>query len=212
MLDRIQNGLRRKKKGTSLLQMLLRISFVIGLGTTGKRAVAEVRRMVPSLRGSTIAIDGEVSREEEMEDDDQVVVPNAPVADFRSRKDSIAFLSTDPLISTVRFPYETEKGAGTCRLNGTLKGEFVLEQFTRKLNRSLRRRLAKIQDQDQRPVIDVHIVAAAGGGLGSAAHHSCNASDPRPGPAALSGGPLQRHRPSFDGRALRGADRRPRHP
>ena len=144
-----------------------RLSFASVLGTTGSRAGEELCRRVPAFRGSVVAIDGEV-HDGEAGYVEPIVIPDAPVDDFLSKRDRIPILAADPLIARTRFPHDTERGAGTCPLIGLLKGAFVLEQHTRQVNRILRRRLSKLENSSGRLVVDAHIVAAAGGGVGSA--------------------------------------------
>jgi hypothetical protein len=167
MTTLIQKIIGRRKKAKQVLAAH-RVILAVGAGTTGKKSTVEIEAAVPTLRGSTLAIDGEISREEEMRSENLIVIPDAPIDDALAKVERSRLLAADPLIRATAFPHDTERGAGTCRLAGMLKGAFVLEALERKASRILRRRLARIQNQEQRLVVEVHLISAAGGGLGSA--------------------------------------------
>ena len=91
------------------------------------------------------------------------------VGDFVARRGKVALVRDDELLATIAFPSEAEQGAGTCRTIGLLKGAFLLDTVRQQLTRMLRRRLNGIDTGDkQRLVVTLHLVAAAGGGFGSA--------------------------------------------
>jgi len=141
---------------------------VIGLGTTGKRAVEAACRRAPTLRGSSLIVTAEAAHEEQQQQN-LIAVPDVGVGDFVARRGKVALVRDDELFATITFPSEAEQGAGTCRTIGLLKGAFLLDTVRQQLTRLLRRRLNGIETGDkQRLVVTLHLVAAAGGGFGSA--------------------------------------------
>jgi hypothetical protein len=145
-----------------------RVTLIVGLGTTGAKAERLIWDRFPSLRGSTIALDGEIPRDEANEFDHRIPTPDMSLDAYKARVDQVPLLAADDLIQSTQFPNESERGAGTCRTIGLLKGGFAIDPLQQKATRALRRRLAQPLDQQERLVVDLHLVAAAGGGFGSA--------------------------------------------
>jgi hypothetical protein len=157
-----------QRKGSATPSPTNRATLVINLGTSGVRADRLIWERFPSLRGMTIALDGEIPRDEANRFDHRIPTPDMGLDAYKAKIDRIPLLAADPLIRSTRFPNESERGAGTCRTIGLLKGAFVLDQLRQKMTRALRRRLARPLDQQERMLVDLHLVAAAGGGFGSA--------------------------------------------
>jgi len=144
-----------------------RVTLVVGLGTTGLKADRLIWERFPSLRGMVLVLDGEVQRDEANRFDHRIATPDMKIDDYLAKVDQEPLLAADPLIGAARFPHESERGAGTCRMIGLLKGSFALDTLRQKAARALHRRLAQPVHSQERMLVDIHIVVAAGGGFGS---------------------------------------------
>src|SRR4051812_13142419 len=95
------NVLSRKptpKEGTSITPVVNRVTLVVGLGTAGANADRLVWDHFPSLRGSTIALDGEIPRDEANRFDHRIPTPDIGLDDFLAKLDRVPLLASDRLI------------------------------------------------------------------------------------------------------------------
>lgn len=143
------------------------LTVVVGAGTFGARAVKRLRAREPRLHDCTIGIDGEISAAEAAESHHMIAPPDRGLGDYRIRARHQPVIAEDPLLESLDYPSEAERGAGASRPLGTIKAAVVLGVLRQKLGRIVRKRLAGLETQD-RLMVDVHIATAACGGFGSA--------------------------------------------
>lgn len=158
---------QQKKRPAKSTMPSNRLTVVVGAGSTGAQLDKLLRRKEPRLQGGTIAIDGEISAADAAENDHLVATPDRGFGDYQHRAARERITADDPLLMSLQYPNDSERGAGACRPLGTIKSASVLGIFRQKLSRIVRKRLARL-DTQERLMVDVHIAAAASGGFGSA--------------------------------------------